>query len=201
MQAGEDELLLSRPFTPMPLVLEQWDDVPRLYAQHMSTAMSLMATVNEQGAQRGPVHHPTCCTMSSCTRRKGRGCIVVKASRCTPSPLFVAPQSSRPLPWAPPHVQTPNPSALLLNPYPYPSPAPHADTLPIYLLSPHPIVPPPALVCPVTPPADMNTGSAALHTLHYHLQHAATLEYDRQVRQYDTAGGLLGLTSGRGVRA
>lgn len=28
----------------------------------------------------------------------------------------------------------------------------------------------------------MNTGSAALHTLHYHLQHAATLEYDRQVR-------------------
>ncbi|GLC60464.1 hypothetical protein PLESTB_001615200 [Pleodorina starrii] len=41
-KVAEQELRLPRPFVPGPLVLPSWDDVPRLYAEHMGAARQLM---------------------------------------------------------------------------------------------------------------------------------------------------------------
>lgn len=48
LQVGEQELRLPAPFMPGPLVLRRWDDIPRLYAEHMEAARALLP-VSEEG--------------------------------------------------------------------------------------------------------------------------------------------------------
>ncbi|GLI66980.1 hypothetical protein VaNZ11_011075 [Volvox africanus] len=42
LQVSEQELRLPRAFVPGPVVVPTWDDIPRLYAEHMEAARALM---------------------------------------------------------------------------------------------------------------------------------------------------------------
>ncbi|KAG2429755.1 hypothetical protein HXX76_010539 [Chlamydomonas incerta] len=56
LRVGEEELRLPAPFMPGPLVLRRWDDIPRVYGEHMAAARALLPVSDEDAALTAKLH-------------------------------------------------------------------------------------------------------------------------------------------------